>query len=180
MAKPRSFRCRALFTWDLAPKCEGHGWGGEGRGERCWGPGSLDLGRPRRDPACEVPRPVPARRGSPRFGSRVGTHILGFGVGPPRTGSRVLGRVGWAGGAFSSRFSSRGSKEPLMATSGTPQSSVHTWSNRNFFFFSLFILSPPKKRKVTSEFKALVCHSPLKFLEPQFIFPSQPVGLVKR
>lgn len=28
-----------------------------------------------------------------------------------------------------------------------------------------------------SEFKALVCYSALKFLEPQFIFPSQPVGL---
>lgn len=151
MAKPRSFRCRALSTFDSAPQMrgtrDGEGSGGEsaagGPGDWIWGV----LGGPAqsgRDPACEVLGPVPARRGSQRFGSRPGTHILGFGVGPPRTGSRSLGRVGWAGGAFSSRFSSRSSKEPLMATSGSPVVCSHL-EQQKLFFFSLFIFSPQEK-----------------------------------
>lgn len=74
MAKPLSFRCRALFTLDLAPKGEpqGVGRGPEGRAllgspGGCWiwgGPGGLARRGP--DLACGVHRPGPAPRGRDR------------------------------------------------------------------------------------------------------------------
>lgn len=70
MARPLSFRCRALFTLDLAPKCEPHGMGRE-RGRRAllgapggwiWdGPGGLAPRGP--DLACGVRRPRYLRPG---------------------------------------------------------------------------------------------------------------------
>lgn len=119
MAKPRSFRCRAFFPLDLAPKCKRHGMG---RGGRCWGPGRWLWG------GLVGPAPAWRARGGLRC-AQAGTcapgltavqvpggpHILGFGVGPPRTGSSILGRAG--------RFSVR--KEPPVATSGTPVACSH-------------------------------------------------------
>lgn len=113
MAKPRSFRCRALFSLALAPKCERHGMG---RGEEgaAGGPWRPDLGRPGR--SCSgggktwpvgVRRPVPA----PRIGTDVkvlgwNPHFLGLGKGHRGREAAFLGGwdgggVGWAGGDFS-------------------------------------------------------------------------------
>lgn len=73
MAKPLSFRCRALFTLDLAPKGQpqGVGRGREGRAllgaPEGWiwgGPGGLARKGP--DLACGVHRPGPAPRGRDR------------------------------------------------------------------------------------------------------------------
>lgn len=66
MAKPRSFRCRALFTFDLPQNAGGTGWGGEGAaGAREAGFGAawavlLRGGRP----GLWGARPVPAPWGS--------------------------------------------------------------------------------------------------------------------
>lgn len=105
MAKPRSFRCRALFSLALAPKCELHGMGRGDEGA-AGGPWRPDLGRP--DRSCpdggQTCRPVPEPGGSGQTSrSRVGTRILGFREGPPRTGSSILGRVGWGWGGVGRR-----------------------------------------------------------------------------
>lgn len=149
MAKPRSFRCRALFTFDLPQNAGGTGWGGEGAaggpGGRIWG--GLGGAAPRGQTW-----PVGCAAGTCALGigtgvpSRIGTHILGFRVGPPRTESRILGRVGWGWGGqagnFPTRFSSRSRKEPPVATSGTPLASSNSEQQKLFFFFffSWFVL----------------------------------------
>lgn len=111
MAKPRSFRCRALFSLALAPKCERHGMG-KAEGARCWGPLEAGFGAawavpPRWGP--DLQAGTCARGSGQTSRPQVGSRVLGFREGPPRTGSRILERVGWgwggvggqAGGDFS-------------------------------------------------------------------------------
>lgn len=153
MAKPRSFRCRALFSLALAPKCERHGMGrGEedallGAREAGFGAAWAVLHGWGQDLACGVCRQVPAPMIRTDVQVWVGTHIF-WDSGKGHRGREAAflggwdgGGVGWGGqaGTFPKGLVTGTGKSHQWPLLGPPVACLHSESKL------YFLPSPPGK-----------------------------------